>query len=63
MYKFRAIPVLEGRAAEHFYEIQERMANANPGFDVKATGEAMKRCIARGKAAREKRMAEKKVSY
>lgn len=60
MYKFRALPVLEGRAAEYFYDLQEKMANAEPGFDVKAAGEGMTQCIARGKADRAKRMKEKK---
>lgn len=49
MYKFRAIPVLTGRAAEHFYEIQEQMANAEPGFDVKATGKAFEKLLERSR--------------
>lgn len=50
MYKFRAIPVLEGRAAEHFLKVQEMLANQKPNFDVKAEYAAFKRMMERSKA-------------
>lgn len=59
MYKFRAIPVLEGRAAEHFLKVQEQLANQKLNFDVKAAGEAFKRCLARGREDRKSRLMAK----
>lgn len=55
MYKFRVLPVLEGRAAEYFYELQERMANADPGFDVKKTGDAFKNVLERSRKRKSER--------
>ena len=52
MYKFRAIPVLEGRAAEHFLKVQEQLANQKPNFDVKAEYAAFKRMMERSRSAR-----------
>lgn len=52
MYKFRAIPVLEGEVAEHFLKVQEQLANQKPNFDVKAEYAAFKRMLERSKKER-----------
>lgn len=49
MYKFRAIPTLEGKAAEYFYEIQEMMATTKPNFDIKSSREAYNQIMERSR--------------
>jgi CRISPR/Cas system CSM-associated protein Csm2 small subunit len=46
MYKPRAVPVLTGKNAAYFNEIQKRAATEDAGFDVKAAFNRMKVIIA-----------------
>lgn len=46
MYKPRAVPVLTGKNAAYFNEIQKRAATEDAGFDVKAAFNRMKAIIA-----------------